>query len=316
MKFALAIVLVSCFTASLALPNFHSFKAAHGKSYLTPKEHEYRMKVFSDNVRKIEKHNAEARRGLHSFTMAINQFADLTEEEFSQTLGFTPTPLVGVPKHNSSIPIRNLADSVNWVDQGYVTSVKDQRSCGSCWAFSAAGALEGAFFKKGMDLVSLSPQMFVDCDQISSGCNGGTMESAFYYTKKHGVMTEADYPYKGYDSYCKFDENSIVDKVSGYESVAENEPALQAALAEVGPISVAINADPIQFYSSGVLTRCASGQMNHAVLLVGYGTEGGEDYWLIKNSWGKSWGEDGYFKLGRNMGKLCHISDWASYPVA
>lgn len=267
---------------------------------------------------RIKKHNAEAKDGKHKWFMGVNQFTDMTDEEFSLKFGtFTPTSLAGVPVHNGTINIEDLPDKLNWVSLGYVTGVKDQRTCGSCWAFSATGAIEGAWKRKTSTLLTLSPQLYVDCDQGSYGCNGGYMETAFDFTRNHGAELLSDYPYNAKVGDCKFDPEKVVAKTKTYHTTIKSEAALQQALVEAGPISVGLNADGFKSYSHGVFHGNCHGDINHALLLVGYGLDqDGQEYWLIKNSWGKWWGEDGYIRLARNYNRLCHISEWATYPEA
>ena len=217
----------------------------------------------------------------------------------------------------------SLPASVDWSAKGAVTPVKNQGQCGSCWAFSATGAVEGVHAIKTGKLVSLSEQQLVDCSGSfgNQGCNGGLMDSAFRYVIKNGgICSEEAYPYNGRDGSCKANSCSAVAKISGFYDVpADNVDALEAAVAQQ-PVAVAIAADStcFQFYSSGVLTcNCGTG-LNHGVLAVGYGTEGSNDFWKVKNSWGDSWGMGGYIKMlrGADAGRagMCGIQKVASYP--
>ncbi|XP_055946984.1 uncharacterized protein LOC129980627 [Argiope bruennichi] len=263
---------------------------------------------------------------LTTYTLGLNKYSDLNYTEYMKYLnGFrinnmsNTNPKLYVPPSNDM----KLPDRVDWRDQGYVTSVKDQSLCGSCWAFSSAGALEGQLKKKTGSLVSLSAENLLDCVTDNYGCDGGYMDPAFELVKKEkGIDTEASYPYQGVADKCSFKPSTIGATCKGYVDIPSgDENALKQAVATVGPISVAIDANSKEFlnYKSGIYDQpaCKSdyNSMSHAVLLVGYGTENGMDYWLIKNSWGPSWGMKGYAKMARNKNNKCGIATIASYPL-
>jgi|ERR1711998_177650 len=294
-----------------------------------------RFNTFKDNLAMIEKHNAEFLKGLHTYELRLNEYAHLTWEEFSRHyLGY-----LGV-KHDEGHRLGrrrdyhvassgDLPEAIDWRDKGVVTEAKNQGMCGSCWAFSAVCSLEGAHALATGNLVSLSEQQLVDCSKSfgNYGCSGGLMDQAFQYwiNKTHGDDTESSYPYAGKDSTCKFKPSSIGATITGYKDIQEgNEDDLEHAAATVGPISVAIHAGAsLQFYFrgiyNGVLGTCG-GPMNHGVAVVGYGEEPAKfsgkmrKYWIVKNSWGKNWGDHGFVKFAKGK-NLCKIANDASYPI-
>lgn len=255
--------------------------------------------------------------------MAVNEFADLTHDEFKKKMtGLKVRDNKMLRAANNQGPhkqVAGMAADVDWRQKGAVTPVKNQQQCGSCWAFSAVGAMEGAHAVATGDLLSLSEQQLVDCShpQGNEGCNGGLMDSAFQFViSNKGITSGEAYPYTAQDGQCKSGQTAVAT-LSSFANVAENsEEALLKAL-NLGPVSVAIQASSqvFQFYSSGVLSDPSCGQqLDHGVLAVGYGTENGVDYYIVKNSWGTSWGEAGYIRLVRGQNE-CGIASMASYPV-
>jgi len=302
--------------------HWENFKKAFGKTY-NGREEVARRFIWEQNVAKIVHHNLQADVGIHSFKRGLNEFADMSHEEFVRTHnGYRRTG-----KSNASVFVEPsnvvLPDTVDWRNKGLVTPVKNQGQCGSCWAFSTTGSLEGQHKKKTGNLVSLSEQNLVDCsgDEGNQGCEGGLMDSAFEYIKRNGgIDTEASYPYTAQDGSCHFKKSDVGATVTGYVDIPSgDEDALKKAVATVGPISVAIDAshESFQTYDNGIYDEpeCSSDQLDHGVLVVGYGTEDGNDYWLVKNSWGKTWGMKGYLKMSRNKNNQCGIATQASYPL-
>ncbi|XP_073319118.1 cathepsin S-like [Pagrus major] len=299
------------------------WKKMHNKVYSQQIEELGRRRIWEENLEMINVHNLEASLGLHTYELAMNHLGDLTTEEIINMLTGTVVPpnLESDPSNYVRVNV-SLPPSVDWRDKGLVTEVKMQGSCGSCWAFSAVGALEGQLKKSTGVLMSLSPQNLVDCSLKygNHGCNGGFMTSAFEYViQNKGIDSDAAYPYVGKSGTCKYDSKNRAASCSSYTLLPEgDEYALKEALANVGPISVAIDASRPKFffYRHGVYRdKKCSHNVNHGVLAVGYGTEKKRDYWLIKNSWGVRYGDEGYIKMARNKRNQCGIALYASFPV-
>ncbi|KAH1028161.1 procathepsin L-like [Dendroctonus ponderosae] len=298
---------------------WNSFKTKFGRSYSSLLEDQARYATFRVNLEKIASHNAKYENGLVSYKMGVNKFADLTVEEFAQRLGLKVGPQTN---KTFSLQADDVPEEINWVDLGAVTPVKDQGQCGSCWSFSATGAIEAQYFIAHNQLVSLSEQNLVDCTSSYGdyGCNGGLMDYAFKYVCDNGIMSESDYPYLGIDSTCNFDSSKAVVKVKSFVDVTSgSEPELQAAVGTVGPVSIAVDALGFQHYEEGVFDNdaCLNSRLslNHGILAVGYGTDNGQEYWLVKNSWGADWGEKGFIRMSRNKENQCGVATAASYPV-
>ncbi|XP_054713109.1 procathepsin L-like [Uloborus diversus] len=300
------------------------FKKTYGKTYTGDEEARRRL-IWEENVKKIVHHNLQADIGVYTYRRGINEYADVEHEEFVKTMnglkkspGFVSSAIKWTPIENVIIP-----DTVDWRPKGVVTPVKNQAQCGSCWAFSATGSLEGQHKIKTGKLVSLSEQNLIDCSAAegNDGCGGGWMDQAFDYIKiNKGIDTESSYPYEAEDDTCRFNPANVGATVKGYVDIpTTDEDALKQASATIGPISVAIDAshESFQTYKSGVYSEpeCDPQVLDHGVLVVGYGSEDGQDYWLVKNSWGTSWGINGYIKMSRNSNNQCGIATKASYPL-
>jgi len=257
----------------------------------------------------------------------MNKYGDMTIKEFVKQMNGIDLSLnlsfVGTCDQFVAPPNFKRPDSVDWRTKGYVTPIKDQAQCGSCWAFSTTGSLEGQHFAKTGQLVSLSEQNLVDCSKAQGnfGCSGGLMDNAFKYIKvNNGIDTEASYTYEAKDGTCRFKSASVGATDTGCKDVKQlSEDDLQDAIATVGPVSVAIDAahSSFQLYKSGVYNEAACSQqaLDHGVLAVGYDSTGGQDYYIVKNSWGTSWGNQGYIYMSRNKNNQCGIATLASYPT-
>ncbi|XP_018496014.1 cathepsin L1 [Galendromus occidentalis] len=329
MKLLAVLAVIGLASALSPNPNLNqhweNFKAEHNKKYESFPEELMRRLIFEENHQFIEDHNSKKE---FDFYLGMNHFGDLTNKEYRERyLGYRRpenTPSKASYIFSRAEKIEDVPDQIDWRDQGFVTPVKNQGQCGSCWAFSAVGSLEGQHFKSTGKLVSLSEQNLVDCStpEGNSGCNGGWMDQAFEYVKdNHGIDTEDSYPYVGTDGSCHFKNKSIGATLKGFMDVKEgDEEALRQAVGVAGPVSVAIDASSMlfQFYRGGVynVPWCSTSELDHGVLVVGYGKQfQGKDFWMVKNSWGVGWGIYGYIEMSRNKGNQCGIASKASIPT-
>ncbi|KAK2970990.1 hypothetical protein RJ640_017319 [Escallonia rubra] len=294
--------------------------ARHGRKYHSDAEREMRLEIFKDNVEFIESFNRASNR---SYKLAVNKFADLTNEEFLAS--YTGNTILPLSQRSAGTPFRDEnefagPDNLDWRLEGAVTPVKNQQSCGSCWAFSAVAAIEGIIKIKTGQLVSLSEQDILDCDGTPNGCDGSALDTGFKFVQNQGITTEDAYPYRAVEGTCSANNNPVTAKISGYQAVASaDETALLNAVANQ-PVSVAVDPSPFQFYATGIITGECGTTLTHAITAVGYGTDDdGTKYWICKNSWGSDWGEEGYVKLQRDVAAkegMCGIAINAIYPVA
>ena len=301
---------------------FTHFQDRFTKKYENIEELQTRFQIFRHNLRDIVIHNLDQ---TQNFTMGVNQFTDLTPEEFkSQWVGGLKTQVGSYGCKTFTSGASGVPATVDWRNKGAVTSVKDQGQCGSCWTFSATGAIEGAWAISMGQLVDLSEQELVDCatgvSYGSHGCNGGQMEGAFKFVIANGQCTLASYPYTAKDGTCQ--KCTAVAHISYCSDVKPNDQVSMKAAVAQQPVAVAIEADTryFQSYSGGILTSSSCGTtLDHGVLTVGYGEENGQKYWLVKNSWGTSWGDMGYVKIARsestNDPGICGIAMDPSFPT-
>jgi cathepsin L len=304
------------------------YKTLHSKRFESDDLETERMLAFLSAQQTVRRHNDAYERGDASFKLAVNPIADLPFSEYRKLNGYRRIYGDSLTKNSSRfLPPMNVQvpDEIDWRDHGYVTGVKNQGMCGSCWAFSTTGSLEGQHKRATGQLVSLSEQNLVDCSEKfgNHGCNGGLMDFAFQYIKEnHGIDTEDSYPYLGKQQRkCKFSRAKVGADDTGFVDLPEgDEEQLKTAVATQGPISVAIDAGhrSFQLYKEGVYyeKECSSEMLDHGVLVVGYGTDPVHgDYWIVKNSWGETWGENGYIRIARNRQNHCGIASKASYPL-
>lgn len=335
--------------------HFRLWMHEHGASYKTIRETEKRFELFRHNTAMIYAANAAERNNTLEDAMSedtwkivtndkndtctdrdekresvatynVNKFTDMSEDEYRRMLGYNPANRTKRRRDTRIKTFDGTAPTkIDWRQKGAVTAVKDQGQCGSCWSFSATGSMEGAHFIAKNESVVLSEAQLVDCDSTDGGCNGGLMENAFKYVIKNGgIDTEQDYPYEPMDASCDSQKaKKHAAKFSSWKAVTPNrEDQLRLAVAQHGPISVAVEADQQAWmgYQSGVVTSDSCGtNLDHGVLVVGYDSEANPPYWIVKNSWGEDWGMDGYIHL--EMGNhgpegQCGIAMDPSFPVS
>lgn len=307
------------------LERHEKWMARHGRVYKDEIEKEHRFKTFKENVEFIESFNQNGTKG---YKLAINKYADLTTEEFTASFMGLDTSLISQQESTDTTTssfkydsVTEVPPSMDWRNSGTVTGIKDQGRCGCCWAFSAVAAIEGAYQITNNQLIPLSEQQLLDCSTTNNGCGGGLMTRAYDYLLQNnggGITTETNYPYQESQGFCSTGQSAVT--ISGYEVVPPSESSLLQAVANQ-PISVGIAASQeFRLYGGGIYYGSCYPKMNHAITVIGYGTseEDGTKYWLVKNSWGTTWGEEGYMRIARDVGVdggLCGIATIASFPT-
>jgi C1A family cysteine protease len=308
----LVLVIATTIQASDYKQLFQAYKKRYNKMY-DAQEELYRFKIFKENVERIREHNTNN----NAYKLGINQFTDSTYEELA-TKYLNPVVETSAPAEQAAAPLTDVPDAWDWRTQGVVTPIKDQGQCGSCWAFGSTECVEGCVAKATGTLISLSEQEMVDCVTSCYGCSGGLALYVFnWIIQKGGICTEKDYPYVAKQQTCK-SCTAVATIGSATQSASQDETALKNNCYTYGPISVSIYVMNDFFsYTSGVYYNpsCPTTSHNHAVLVVGYGHDNasGMDYWIVKNSWGPSWGLAGYVWMARNKNGMCAIASYAYY---
>ncbi|XP_075700292.1 cathepsin S-like [Rhinoderma darwinii] len=298
----------------------------HQKMYNNKEEELTRRLTWEDNLKFIMVHSLEFSMGLHSYEVGMNHLGDMTSEEVSakMTGGFRRLDIF--MSNDTDLPedvlMSKVPESIDWRKQNCVTDVKDQGMCSSSWAFSSVGSLECQLKIRKGKLVSLSAQNLVDCSGSygNNGCKEGFLVAAYRYIIDIGIEPDSTYPYEGQDRTCHFNTTKKAAGITSYKEVPYgDENKLKQVVGKVGPVSVAIDASQRSFYlyKTGVYydPLCSSAHTNHAVLVVGYGADDGVEYWLVKNSLGPSFGDEGYIKMARNRYNHCGIANFGSFPV-
>uniref|UniRef100_A0A6C0C612 Peptidase C1A papain C-terminal domain-containing protein n=1 Tax=viral metagenome TaxID=1070528 RepID=A0A6C0C612_9ZZZZ len=304
------------------LHQFNLWRIKYNKTY----ENEFNLNSKFSAWRRNREFINDYNKNYTDYSLELNYFADLYHPQWLHRKSYNqPMSKYENPIQPLNEIFRNfsLPNSVDWRDENAVTPIKNQEQCGSCWAFSAVGSMEGQYAIKTGRLVSLSESQIIDCDinGSDSGCNGGFMNGAFRYViDQGGIDTDSSYPYKPREGKCMFNKSNSTVSFSTYSKVNGGEINLKMAVATIGPIAVGIDASSPQFkfYKTGVYydASCSSTMLDHGVLVVGYGTTvNGSDYWIVKNSWGVNWGDKGYVYMSRNRNNNCGIASSPSYPV-
>jgi len=327
------LIIVALVATAFAVVNpiykeWEDWKLKYQPRYASNAEEMKRLRIFAQNKRRVLELNKQNANDPDGARFALNQFADLSPEEFAarylhEIPADFPRPAYLPPTKKT---LKDYPKEKNWVEDGAVTPVKNQGDCGSCWSFSVTGNMEGVYKVAKGELPVLSEQQLVDCDHdcmiykgqksCDSGCEGGLMPNAMTYGIREGMTTEAKYPYKAKAGKCQFNNKTdALYHFKEWRAVNGTDVDMIAALNEVGPLSVGVDATLWQFYFGGIFSMICGTTLNHGVLLAGYGEHNGKEYWLIKNSWGASWGEKGYLRLIREKDK-CGVDNFVNTILA
>ncbi|XP_075198809.1 procathepsin L-like [Anomaloglossus baeobatrachus] len=304
-----------------------TWKIKYEKKYATEDDELFRRQTWDATWHKVQKHNQLASQGLSRYKMAMNKFADMTSEERSSRSCVTSNKISLAPKKRPMQPRGknfNIPESVDWRDSNCVSPVQNQGDyCGSCWAFATVGVVESHYCIKAKELVKMSEQQLVDCDGVNDGCCGGMPTDALEYISRNGLMKAKDYEYSEKKFTCLYKPKNAINVNVTKHYVLPQEDNMASSVALDGPITVLIDASSdLMEYSEGIFDGECTEEINHAVIAVGYGTEYDEetdenvDYWIVKNSWGEDWGENGYIKMKRNINQCGIASMPASVDLA
>ncbi|MCQ2819728.1 MAG: C1 family peptidase [archaeon] len=319
------LVFSSKFDDERLFKDFQEYMVKYNKNYSTAEEMLKRFEIFKQNKKRtlllsaIPKSKTGARFG-------ENKFSDMTEEEFKKR--YLNLDIEALEEFAASEEVTNahfdknkkIPSSWDWRDKKAVTPVVDQDGCGSCWAHSTSATLASQYLIHGKNITSFSVQQLIDCDMGNKGCGGGLMNKGYDYLKTSKLMLTEDYPYEKHRGECRYDESKGIGKVKSYQRIiSEDEDEMKVALYEKGPLAAGLFSFPLMFYSGGIFDPLFSflcpATIDHAVTIVGYGSEWGVPYWLIKNSWGTDWGEDGYFRIRAGSG-TCGINTFVFWVEA